>query len=286
MSRRTEPGTSPAAEAVVVVDHVSRSFRIRNAEAQNDTFVAVDDVSLSLRQCGSLGIVGESGSGKTTLARMIVGLDHPTSGSILLDGLPIRPGRRTRTDRLALSSRVQMVYQDPYSSLDPRQRVGVGIDQILRFRFELSKAERRSRTTELLEAVGLNQSTATAQPGELSGGQRQRVAIARALACEPKLLVLDEAVSALDVSVQGQVLNLLSDLQDEFDLAYLLISHDLAVVRQLCEEIVVMRNGSLIESGSTADVLDEPQDDYTKRLIGAVPRAGWTPRRWGATSQT
>ena len=277
---RAESVPSPAkANTIVDVNSVSRVYRVRDAGRRNVSFTAVDDVSFTVSRGGSLGIVGESGSGKTTLARMIVGLEHPTTGSIVVDGVSMDGRARTRAARRARGQTVQMVYQDPYSSLDPRQTVGDSLDEVLRFCFKLSSGARRARTIELLEQVGLSQSHLALRPNVLSGGQRQRVAIARALACTPSLLVLDEAVSALDVSVQGQVLNLLADMRSELDVSYVFISHDLAVVQQISDEIIVMHNGKVVERGRTEQVLNKPNDEYTQRLIEAVPTVGWKPHR-------
>jgi|SRR5665213_551129 len=279
---RAESVPSPAkVDAIVDVNSVSRVYRLRDAGRRNTSFTAVDDVSFSVSRGGSLGIVGESGSGKTTLARMIVGLEHPTTGSIVVDGVRVDGRARTRAARRARGRTVQMVYQDPYSSLDPRQTVGDSLDEVLRFCFKLSSGARRARTSELLEQVGLSQIHLALRPNVLSGGQQQRVAIARALACTPSLLVLDEAVSALDVSVQGQVLNLLADMRSELDVSYVFISHDLAVVQQISDEIIVMHNGKVVERGRTEQVLNKPNDEYTKRLIAAVPTVGWKPHRHG-----
>ena len=177
---------------------------------------------------------------------------------------------------------MQLVFQDPYLSLDRSQRIGAIVDTAVRLQFDLSQVARRARVAELLEQVGLLPRHADVYPRQLSGGQRQRVAIARALAAEPAVLVLDEAVAALDVSVQAQVLNLLCDIRDRTDIAFLFITHDLAVVNQLCERTLVMRRGRVVEEGPTARVLTEPAADYTRQLIAAVPRPGWTPSRCSA----
>lgn len=241
--------------------------------------VAVDDVSFTLPPARSLAIVGESGSGKTTIARMIVGLERPTAGRITACGNDrSRPSRAAR-DRRRRGREVQIVFQDPYTSLDPRQSGEQAIDEVLRLHHSMPAPRRRERVAELVDLVGLDQRQAQALPRALSGGQRQRIAIARALAAQPRVLILDESVAALDVSIQAQVLNLLADIRDQTDVSYVLISHDLAVVRQLTDETIVLRRGHVVERGSTAKVLDDPQDDYTKLLRASVPRPGWKPMR-------
>jgi oligopeptide transport system ATP-binding protein len=248
------------------VDNLHKSFRRRGG----GHVPALDGVSFNLGAGGSLGIVGESGSGKTTAARMIVGLEIPTSGTIEIFGQP-RPRRPTRQDRKRLAKLVQMVFQDPNGSLDPVQSIGAALEEVIAFHASLDRAARASRVHELLDAVGVAANRAAARPAELSGGQRQRVAIARALAAEPKVLVLDEAVSALDVSIQAQVLNLLVDLRGRLGLAYLVISHDIAVVRHLVDNVAVMLDGRIVETGPVDDVLRSPTDKYTRRLIAAIP---------------
>ncbi|MDP9258420.1 MAG: ATP-binding cassette domain-containing protein [Actinomycetota bacterium] len=242
-------------------------------------FVAVDTVSFTLEQGESLAIVGESGSGKTTVARMLVGLERPTSGTITVSGsdrtLPSRSARSRRERGRA----VQIVFQDPYSSLDPRQSAASALDEVLKLHHARDYPDRGKRVAELADMVGLDDRQLHALPRSLSGGQRQRVAIARALAAEPQVLILDESVSALDVSIQAQVLNLLADIRDATGISYVLISHDLAVVRQLTNRIVVMLRGRIVERGVTAEVLDNPQESYTKVLRASVPGPGWKPSR-------
>ena len=241
--------------------------------------VAVDDVSFEIPPGQSLAIVGESGSGKTTIARMIVGLERPTHGTITVCGHDrSRPARSTR-DRRRRGREVQIVFQDPYTSLDPRQSAEDTIDEVLRLHHGWPAGRRRARTAELVDLVGLDTRQSRALPRSLSGGQRQRVAIARALAAEPAVLILDESVAALDVSIQAQVLNLLADIRDETHVSYVLISHDLAVVRQLTDEAIVLHRGKMVERGRTARVLDHPQHPYTQRLRASVPRPGWKPSR-------
>ena len=241
--------------------------------------IAVDDVSLRVQAARSLAIVGESGSGKTTIARMIVGLERPTGGRISACGHDrSRPARSLR-DRRRRGREVQIVFQDPYTSLDPRQTAEKTIDEVLKLHHGWAAGRRRARIEELTGLVGLDQRQARALPRALSGGQRQRVAIARALAAEPRVLIPDESVAALDVSIQAQVLNLLADIRDSTGVSYVLISHDLAVVRQLTDDAIVLHRGVVVEHGPTARVLDDPQHDYTKRLRASVPRPGWKPRR-------
>ena len=263
----------------VVAQDLRKVFRIRLAAGGSRDLVAVDGVSFDVPAGGSLALVGESGSGKSTVARMVAGLERPTSGEIAISGKARTKVARSRAARKERGRQVQMVYQDPYASLDPRQTVGDGLDEVLRFHFSLTANDLDARRNMLLEQVGLDKKHAEGRPSSLSGGQRQRVAIARALACEPELLVLDEAVSGLDVSVQGQVLNLLADLRSQLHVSYLFISHDLAVVQQVSDTVIVMRNGRVVEDGATDDVLRAPQNEYTQQLLSAVPRSGWKPRR-------
>jgi len=241
--------------------------------------VAVDSVSFTVLQARSLAIVGESGSGKTTIARMIVGLERPTAGRITSCGRDRSSPARSARERRRRGSEVQIVFQDPYTSLDPRQTAEATIDEVLRLHHGWPKERRRARIDELAGLVGLDERQVRALPRALSGGQRQRVAIARALAAEPRLLILDESVAALDVSIQAQVLNLLADIRDSTAVSYVLISHDLAVVRQLTDDAIVLHRGVVVERGPTPRVLDSPEHEYTKRLRASVPRPGWKPRR-------
>jgi oligopeptide transport system ATP-binding protein len=274
---------SAGCDPVVSVQAIRKVFTPRR-RAKGQPTVAVDDISFDLAPGSSLGIVGESGSGKTTLARMLVGLEAPTSGRILIDGREVRMGTSGR-ERRERARRIQMVFQDPYTSLDPTQEIGACLDEVLRLLTDADASARAARVVELLELVGLQRRHVHALPSALSGGQRQRVAIARCLAANASILILDEAVSALDVSVQSQVLNLLADLRIDAKLTYLFISHDLAVVRQLCDEVLVMRRGRCVERGATDTVLSNPQHDYTRLLLDSVPRLGWTPERINRTRQ-
>ncbi len=256
---------------------ITKVFAARRGSAEADV-VAVHDVSFALDRGGSTAIVGESGSGKTTLARIICGLETATRGEVLFDGEPRVATGRAR-DRLHAAKQIQMVFQDPYSSLDPRQTGFACLDETLRVHTELSARGRRDVVAGLGDQVGLGEKELQATPRRLSGGQRQRLAIARALAVEPSVLVLDEAVSALDVSVQAQIVNLLVDLRRARGLSYVFVSHDLAVVRQISEQVIVMRSGTVVERGATADVLGNPQAAYTRLLRESVPRRGWKPQR-------
>ena len=230
---------------------------------------ALNGVSLRITAGRSLGIVGESGSGKSTLARLVMALDTPTSGRVQLLGrdlhaLPPAELREARRD-------FQMVFQDPYGSLDPRQTIARIVTEPLQAQ-GATRAEQQARAAEVLDQVGLRRSDLAKYPHEFSGGQRQRVAIARAIITRPRLVVADEPVSALDVSVQAQVLNLLQDLQQDFGITYLLISHDLAVVSHLCDEVAVLYQGRIVEQGPPATLFGQPQHPYTRTLVDAVPR--------------
>lgn len=259
------------ADDVLVVKGLRRSY---------GAVRAVDDVSFTLPHGGSLGIVGESGSGKTTTARIVVGLEKADEGEVYVRGRSRTERRRGRAHRLARAREVQMVFQDPLQSLDPRTSVEAALRETLRLHFPDRDHDRRVR--ELLDQVGLGTRAADALPRRLSGGQRQRVAIARALAVEPAVLVLDEAVAALDVSVQAQILNLLADIREQTSIGYLFITHDLGVVRCVTDDVIVMRHGAVVEAGRTADVLAAPQHPYTRLLLESVPRPGWDPERIAA----
>ncbi|MPT15677.1 MAG: ABC transporter ATP-binding protein [Microbacterium sp.] len=268
------PAREVAADAVPFVEirDLRKEFPLRNAKAgEPQTFTAVDGVSFSIRRGTTVSIVGESGSGKSTTANMVLGLEDATSGSILFDGTDLTTLRRT--ELFALRRRVQPVFQNPYASLDPRYTVEQSIAEPLRVHRIGTAASRHARVLELLDQVALPAAMAERLPHELSGGQRQRVAIARALALEPELVVLDEAVSALDVLVQAQILDLLADLQKRLGLSYLFISHDLAVVRMISDEVHVMQRGVVVESGTPESIFDTPQHPYTRELLAAIPGA-------------
>jgi oligopeptide transport system ATP-binding protein len=239
--------------------------------------VAVNDVSFTIAPGESLAIVGESGSGKTTTARIVVGLEIPSAGRVVVGGRERTARRLSSRERRRRARETQLVFQDPYHSLNPRQKVGDCVGKVLRLHFELTREEQGARVKELLDLVGLDERHTGLLPHSLSGGQRQRVAIARALAAEPEILVLDEAVSSLDVSVQAQILNLLIDLRKTIGVSYLFISHDLAVVRYVSDYVLVMHNGVAVETGPTQRVLESPSHPCTKALLAAVPRPEWRP---------
>ena len=259
----------------IVVERLTKTFR---GTRSSGLVLALDAVNLIVEKGTCMAVVGESGSGKTTLARIIVGLETADSGTVAVEGRLVS-GRATRRERQLRSSQIQMVFQDPQSSLNRRLPVRVAIDEVLRIHSKLGAGPRAARCTELFEQVGLDARHLDALPSELSGGQRQRVAIARALAASPSVIVLDESVAALDVTVQAQILDLLTRLRHEQDLTYLFITHDLTVVQQIADNVVVMRKGAIVERGPTADVLGAPQHPYTQLLLECAPRPGWKPQR-------
>lgn len=276
-----EPRPDDAAPIVLRAERLSKRYERRPFFGRPSIVQAASAVDLALRPGRTLGIVGESGSGKSTVARCILRLIDPTEGSISLAGQEI-----ARLDRAALKPhrrRIQIVFQDPYRSLNPRLKVGaIMTEGPLNFGVERSVAVRKA--AELLEMVGLPADSVRRFPHEFSGGQRQRIAIARALMLEPDVLVADEAVSALDVSVQAQVLGLLSDLQERLRLALLFITHDLRVAAQICDEVMVMHEGRVVEHGAAADVLANPRADYTRELVMAAPGRGWDFGTFGPVS--
>ncbi|MFF5794103.1 ATP-binding cassette domain-containing protein [Paeniglutamicibacter sp. NPDC012692] len=243
--------------------------------------LAVDSVSFELHANESLAIVGESGSGKTTVAKMLVGLESLSGGALDVLGASRTHLPRTAAQRRRWASQVQYVFQDPYSSLNGRSRIGAIISASIALHAtdKPDAATLRARATALLDSVGLPERFFDSFPHQMSGGQRQRVAIARALAANPLVLVLDEAVAALDVSIQAQILNLLNDIRAQREISYIFITHDLAVVRQVAERTLVMENGKIVDQGDTDTLLDAPSHPYTRALRAAVPGPGWRPRR-------
>ncbi|AUD89446.1 dipeptide ABC transporter ATP-binding protein [Bifidobacterium breve] len=258
--------TLEKSEHIITVDHLTKEFKLPR---KKEMFKAVDDVSFSVKRGTTLAIVGESGSGKSTVANMVLHLLRPTSGKVFYEG------RDTSTfkakDLLGFRRHVQPVFQNPYGSLDPMYSIFRSIEEPLRIHKIGDKKSRANRVKELLDMVEMPTSVMGRYPNELSGGQRQRIAIARAMALDPDVIVCDEAVSALDVLVQDQVLRLLNDLQAEKGLSYLFITHDLAVVRQIADEVVVMQHGKLVEHATTDEVFDHPQKQYTRDLLDAIP---------------
>lgn len=263
---------SKAPDEVLQIENLTKVFKLRSGLGRSADFKAVDNVSFSVKRGTTTAIVGESGSGKSTVAQMVLNLLPATSGRIVFDG--VETSTLNKKEIFAFRRRVQPIFQDPYGSLDPMYNIYRTIEEPLRTHNIGDKASREKKVRELLDQVSLPQSTMQRYPNELSGGQRQRVAIARALALDPEVIVCDEAVSALDVLVQAQVLNLLAELQSRLGLTYLFITHDLAVVRQIADHVCVMEKGKLVETGSTDDVFDSPQQDYTKALLNAIPGAG------------
>ncbi|WP_405103515.1 ABC transporter ATP-binding protein [Oceanobacillus sp. FSL H7-0719] len=229
---------------------------------------AVDGVSLTIEEGKTYGLVGESGSGKSTTGRAIIGLENITAGKVLFEGKDITSLKSKTKD---VRRDIQMIFQDPYSSLNPRKRVLDIIAEPLRNYENLTKGQERKRVQELLELVGLSPESIVKYPHEFSGGQRQRIGVARAIALKPKLIIADEPVSALDVSVQAQVLNFMQDIQKELNLTYLFISHDLGIVKHMCDELAIMYKGRYVEQGTSDDIFNNPQHIYTKRLIAAIP---------------
>ncbi|MCK9792253.1 ABC transporter ATP-binding protein [Isoptericola sp. 4D.3] len=268
---RVERGAAPA--DIVVAKNLTKVFTIRGGRpGASADFKAVDDVSFTLKRGHTLALVGESGSGKSTAANMVLGLLEPTSGVVEFDGTDI--ASLSTKEAFAFRRRIQPVFQNPYGSLDPTYSIYRSIEEPLALHRVGSKKAREKRVRELLDLVSLPQSAMRRFPNELSGGQRQRIAIARALALQPEVVVLDEAVSALDVLVQAQILDLLGDLQRELGLSYLFITHDLAVVRQIADSVVVMQTGKVVEQATTDEVFDNPREQYTRDLLAAIPGAG------------
>ncbi len=259
-------------EPILKVRDLYRTYDIAGGLFRKaSTLTAVKGVSFDVERGSTLAVVGESGCGKSTLARMLTMIDAQSSGSIEIDGLSMDISK-TGISR-EMRQKVQIVFQNPYGSLNPRQKIGDVLEEPLLLNTDMGAAERRDMALEMLQKVGLQPEHYGRYPHMFSGGQRQRIAIARAIMLKPKLLVLDEPVSALDLSVQAQILNLLADLQDEMGLTYVFISHDLSVVRYIADKVMVMYFGEVVEYGTRDEVFSNPQHDYTKTLFAATPRA-------------
>jgi peptide/nickel transport system ATP-binding protein len=261
----------PNAPVVLEVRALAKSFWLKKGVFGKREFKAVQNVNFQLKRGHTLGVVGESGSGKTTMGLTLLRLHEPTGGEVIFDGKNLL--KLSDRERQAMRRRIQIVFQNPYASLNPRFTIGQTLIEPMEIHhIGASTAEREQRARELLGKVGLDDRAFGKYPHEFSGGQRQRIAIARCLTLNPEVLVLDEAVSALDVSVQAQVLNLLKDLQDEFGLSYVFISHDLAVVRFISDEVLVMKDGVVVEQASAQEILAHPKQEYTQKLLAAIPR--------------
>jgi len=259
-------------EEVIRVENLTKEFDIRGEKGAKKKLLAVDDVSFSLRKDTTLALVGESGSGKSTVANMVLNLLDPTSGKVFYKGTDL--STLGSSELFEMRRKLQVVFQNPYGSLDPMYSIYRCIEEPLVVHKTGNRKEREARVAELLDMVAMPRSTMRRYPNELSGGQRQRIAVARALALNPEVIVLDEAVSALDVLVQNQILQLLAGLQEELDLSYLFITHDLAVVRQTADDVAVMRQGKLVESGTVDEIFANPTESYTRDLIDSVPGLG------------
>ncbi len=254
---------------LIEVEGLRKVYQLRKGNFGHEDFVAVEGASFTINRGETMALVGESGSGKSTIAKMVLQLERPTAGTIRIDGKDT--SKLSRGELFALRSQLQPVFQDPYGSLDPLHNIGNTIMEPLNIHNVGDRASRRERVLELLDQVALPRSLATRYPNELSGGQRQRVAVARGLALKPEILVLDEAVSALDVLVQAQILDLLAELQRDLGLTYLFITHDLAVVRLIADRVCVMQQGKIVEQATTDEVFDNPQQQYTRNLLEAIP---------------
>jgi len=281
LAYRELPGKPKNPDAPVIIDAagLTKSFWLRSGVFGRREFRAVKGASFKLRKGHTLGVVGESGSGKTTMGLTLLRLHEPNGGpvggTVMFDGKDLLA--LSRGEMLPMRRRIQVVFQNPYASLNPRFTIGQTLIEPMTIHgVGANQADREARARALLAKVGLDDAAMIKYPHEFSGGQRQRVAIARCLTLSPEVLVLDEAVSALDVSVQAQVLNLLKDLQDELGLSYIFISHDLAVVRFMADEVLVMKDGEVVEQASVSEILDHPKQDYTRRLMSAIPK-GWQP---------
>ena len=250
--------------ALLEVEHLKKYFKVGKSRLH-----AVDDITFTLEAGKTLGVVGESGCGKTTLGRTVRHLVSPTSGKILFDGMDM--SKPTRRELIEARNKMQIIFQDPYSSLNPRMSVSEAIMEPLQIRGGMSKAEMLEETRELMDIVGLAERFENAYPHEMDGGRRQRVGIARALALRPKFIVCDEPVSALDVSIQAQIINLMLDLQESRGISYMFITHDLSVVRYISDDIMVMYLGNMVEKASSDELFKNPMHPYTKALLSAIP---------------
>ena len=261
-----------SAEPLLEVTDLVKHFPIKRGiliDHEVDQVRAVDGISFGIPRGQTLGLVGESGSGKSTACRAILQLTRPTSGSVRFEGREL--AGLSRRQMRPLRREMQMIFQDPYASLNPRKRIGQIVGDPLKRQGVASGADLRRRVQELLVRVGLSSEHYNRFPHEFSGGQRQRIGIARALALQPKLVIADESVSALDVSIQAQIVNLLDDLQDEFGLTYLFVAHDIGVVRHISDRIAVMHDGKIVEQGDADQICEHPSDPYTRKLLDAVP---------------
>ncbi len=270
MNAETKP---PAIDSLLEVTDLKVHYPVHSGLMRRvtDHVRAVDGVSFTCRKGKTTGLVGESGSGKTTIGRSLIRLAPVTAGSIRFDGVELT--ELSESEFFGVRKRMQMVFQDPFNSLNPRMTIFQIVAEPLDIHFpQLSKYDRRARVAQLLERVGLTADQMDRYPHEFSGGQRQRIGIARALAVEPEFIICDEPVSALDVSIQAQIINLLQDLQEELGLTYLFIAHDLAVVEHISDDVLVMTGGKIVEQASAEEIYAAPQSDYTKKLLEAVPR--------------
>jgi peptide/nickel transport system ATP-binding protein len=264
-------GVFPGDPIILEARNLSKDFRLRQGVFGHKLFRAVDNVSFKLARGKTLGLVGESGSGKTTIGLALMRLIDASGGEVLFEGADLL--KLTRSELMPYKRRIQIVFQNPYASLNPRFNIGnILTEPMLIHGIGQGNADRAQRVYTLLDRVGLPRASFNKYPHEFSGGQRQRIAIARCLTMQPEVLICDESVSALDVSIQAQVLNLLQDLQDEFGMSYIFISHDLAVVKYISDQVMVLHDGKLVEMANSDDIYRAPQDEYTRKLLSAIPR--------------